>query len=146
MGRILFICCTICCCYLCQAQTSAVTAEKNIRAARAASNAAIAQHDAEGIVKYVSDDFIMVTGNAQQFIGKDAVLTRWRAFFEKNPQVLYVRTPTQITISKNDTLAWETGRWKATNSYSAGGNYSAMWCKRNGVLLTRTELFVSLEK
>jgi hypothetical protein len=46
------------------------------------------------------------------------------------PKISYLRVPTQITISSNDTLAWETGTWKAFNSYSNGGNYGAMWKKQ----------------
>jgi len=47
------------------------------------------------------------------------------------PKISYLRVPTQITISSNDTLAWETGTWKAFNSYGNGGNYGAMWKKTN---------------
>jgi len=88
--------------------------EALIRAARQASNTAIAKHDVEGIAKCLLPDFIMVRGNATHATGRDAVTADWKKLFATNPQVNYVRTPLQVTISKNDTLAWETGTWKAT--------------------------------
>jgi hypothetical protein len=43
-------------------------------------------------------------------------------------------------------MAWETGIWTAKNSYSNGGNYSAMWRKIDGIWKLQAELFVSLKK
>jgi ketosteroid isomerase-like protein len=128
------------------AQTNAANNEASIRSARAASNAAIAAHNVEGLVKCLVPDAVLVTGNGLQFVGKETVAERWKELFKQNPQVMYVRTPLQIIVSKNDTLAWEMGKWTATHSYSAGGNYTAMWCKRDGIWMTKAELFVSLEK
>lgn len=128
------------------AQTNAKKDEALIRSARQASNTAIAKHDVEGIVKYLLPDFVIVRGNATQAAGRDVVMGDWKKLFAANPQVKYVRTPVQITVSKNDTLAWEIGTWRAEHSYSAGGNYSAMWRKRDGVWMTQAELFVSMEK
>ena len=128
------------------AQTNAVNDEAAIKAARQASNTAIASHDVAGIVKCLLPDYIITRGNGTQAISRDAVTNDWKKLFAANPQVNYVRTPLQINISKNDTLAWETGTWRAEHSYSAGGNYSAMWRKRNGIWMTQAELFVALEK
>ncbi|MFX5603236.1 hypothetical protein ABTD90_22065, partial [Acinetobacter baumannii] len=72
------------------------------------------------------DDMVLVRGNSTHLTGKDTIVAAWKKLFSENPKVLYIRTPTQIVVSKNDTLAWETGTWKAFNSYSKGGNYSAM--------------------
>jgi len=131
---------------LLSAQTNAAKDEGVIRATRQASNTAIAKHNVDGIIKYLLPDFTIIRGNATRAIGRDAIAEDWKKLFAANPQVKYVRTPLQITISKNDTLAWEVGTWRAEHSYSAGGNYSAMWRKRNGVWMTQAELFVSLEK
>lgn len=119
--------------------------EAIIRAARVESNKAIAAHDVDGLIKSMAPDFTITLGGAVTITGKDAVRASWKQLFATNTQVSYQRIPSQITISKNDTLAWETGTWKAVHSYSAGGNYSAMWCKRNGVWMIRAELFVSME-
>lgn len=66
--------------------------------------------------------------------------------FKIMPEALYIRTPTAIVISKNDSLTWETGHWTAEHSYSKGGNYSAMWRKTGNAWKLAAELFVALEK
>ena len=115
-----------------------------IKFLRAASNKALAKHDIDGMSKYWLDDLVLIRGNSSHLTGKDTIVAAWRKLFNDNPKVNYIRTPTQITISNNDTLAWETGTWKAINSYSSGGNYSAMWKKRNNSWKILAELFVSL--
>ncbi len=128
-----------------------VSAQKNnqqdvatITAARMASNKFIADHDIDGISKFLLDDFVQVRGNATHLTGKDIVVASWKQLFISNPKVSYVRNPTEIIISDNDSLAWETGKWIGINSYSKGGNYSAMWRKWNGEWKIQAELFVSL--
>jgi len=115
-----------------------------IRAQRTASNTAITKHDVEGISKYWLPDFVQVRGNATFLVGKDNVAASWMELFRSNPEVAYIRTPTEIQISYNDTLAWETGNWKAIKSYSKGGNYSAMWRKVKNEWKLQAEIFVSL--
>jgi len=129
------------------AQTSAHNNdEAAIRTARAASNQAIASHNVAGVVLNILPDYHIITGRGKQVYGRDSVAAFWQQTFTQMQGVVYVRTPLQITISKNDTLAWETGRWTAIHSYSGGGKYSAQWRKTNGVWKTQAELFVSLEK
>jgi len=115
-----------------------------IKSARQASNDAIAKHDVEGISKFWYGNFVQVRGNSTYLSGKDTIVADWKKLFTENPSVVYIRTPSQIVISTNDTLAWETGTWKAFNSYSNGGNYSAMWRKSNNTWKIQAELFVSL--
>ncbi len=117
-----------------------------IKASRAASNAAIAQHDIDGIAKYWLPDFVQTIGRGTSLTGKDTITASWKALFKTNKTVLYVRTPTAIVIGDNGIMAWETGIWTAKNSYSNGGNYSAMWRKIDGIWKLQTELFVSLKK
>lgn len=115
-----------------------------IKTSRAASNKAIAAHDIDGISKYLLDDFVQVRGNAGHLTGKDTIVKSWKELFNSNPNVKYIRNPDKIIISDNDTLAWETGKWIGINSYSKGGNYSAMWRKTNKEWKLQAELFVSL--
>jgi len=115
-----------------------------IKASRDASNKAIAAHDIDGISKYWQDDFVQVRGNAGHLTGKDTIIKSWKELFNSNPNVKYIRNPDKIIISDNDTLAWETGKWIGINSYSKGGNYSAMWRKTNKEWKLQAELFVSL--
>ncbi|MCA6438551.1 MAG: YybH family protein [Sediminibacterium sp.] len=143
MRRILL---TICCFSLFHCLV-AQTANKDIaliKSLRAASNEAIAKHDINKMSGFWLDDMVLVRGNSTHLTGKDTIVAAWKKLFSENPKVLYVRTPTQIVISKNDTLAWETGTWKAFNSYSKGGNYSAMWKKTDNTWKILAELFVSL--
>ena len=115
-----------------------------IKSAREASNQAIAKHDIDGISKFWFNDFVQIRGNSTYLTGKDTIIATWRKLFKDNPNVVYIRTASQIIISTNDTLAWENGTWKAFNSYSNGGNYSAMWRKDNDSWKIVAELFVSL--
>ena len=115
-----------------------------IKANRAASNASIAKHDVEGISKYWLPDFVQVRGNATFLVGKDTIIKTWKELFKTNPEVSYIRNPSEIIISNNDTLAWEKGSWIGIKSYSKGGNYSAMWRKIDKQWMIQAEIFVSL--
>ena len=112
---------------------------------RAASNTAIAKHDVNGIAKYWLDDFVQVIGRGIYQTGKDSIMASWKALFKSDSQIAYIRNPEEITISDNDTLAWERGEWIGIHSYSKGGNYAAMWIKRNQNWMLKAELFVSLK-
>ena len=116
-----------------------------IRSNRAASNDAIAKHDVNGIAKYWLNDFVQVIGRGIYQTGKDSIMASWKALFAGDPQVSYIRNPEEIVKSDNDSLAWERGKWIGIHSYSKGGNYAAMWIKRNGNWMLKAELFVSLE-
>ena len=116
-----------------------------IKSNRAASNNAIAKHDINGIAKYWLDDFVQVIGRGIYQTGKDSIMASWKALFKSDSQIAYIRNPEEITISDNDTLAWERGEWIGIHSYSKGGNYAAMWIKRNGNWMLKAELFVSLK-
>ena len=116
-----------------------------IKSNRAASNEAIAKHDVNGISKFWLDDFVQVIGRGTYETGKENIAASWKKLFNNDPKVSYVRNPEEIIISDNDTLAWERGKWIGIHSYSKGGNYAAMWIKRNGNWMLKSELFVSLE-
>lgn len=116
-----------------------------IKSYRSASNDAITRHDIDGIAKYWLDDFVQVIGRGIYQTGKDSIKASWSDLFNSNPHVVYIRRPKEIVISNNDTLAWERGKWIGIHSYSRGGNYAAMWVKRNGNWMLKAELFVSLE-
>jgi ketosteroid isomerase-like protein len=116
-----------------------------IKSNRIASNNAIAKHDLNGIEQFWLDDFVQVIGRGTSETGKENISTSWKALFKTNPKVVYVRIPGEIIISDNDTMAWESGKWTGIHTYSKGGNYSAMWIKRNGNWMLKAELFVSLK-
>jgi len=116
-----------------------------IKSNRAASNDAITRHDVDGIAKFWLDDFVQVIGRGIYQTGKDSIVASWKALFNRNSQIAYTRNPEEIIISDNDTLAWERGEWIGIHSYSKGGNYAAMWIKRNHNWMLKAELFVSLK-
>ena len=120
-----------------------------IKSARKASNEAIKKHDLDGIGKPMNEDIVSVFGNGHTYLGKDSTISIFKQRFSAMPDLVFVRTPFVIRISNNDTLAWEKGTWKGfrtdrKTANTAGGNYAAMWCKRNGVWKTRSELYVAL--
>ncbi|HEY4196672.1 MAG TPA: nuclear transport factor 2 family protein [Mucilaginibacter sp.] len=124
-------------------QQAAITA---IKGSRTASNAAIARHDIDGMSKYWLNDFVQTIGKGTTLTGKDAIIAAWKGLFRDNSTVSYIRKPSNITISDDGTMAWETGTWTGQNSYSKGGNYSAMWRKTDGTWKIQAELYVSLYK
>lgn len=122
---------------------------EQIKAARKSSNDAIQKHDLDGIANSMIDDVVCTLGNGHTYVGKDSTISIFKQRFATMPDLVFVRTPFVIRISNNDTLAWEKGTWKGFRTdrktrSTSGGNYAAMWCKRDGVWKTRSELFVAL--
>lgn len=118
--------------------------EQQIRNSREDSNKAIAAKDIGALSKYWLDDFIVVRGNGTQMTGKEAIIEVWKKMFTETPEVKFIRTPTEIKISNDKTFAWEKGTWEGFNTYSKGGEYSAMWRKVNSEWKLQAELFVAL--
>jgi uncharacterized protein (TIGR02246 family) len=119
--------------------------EQLIRESRAASNSAIAKKDIDGVSSFWLPDFVQVRGNGTTENGKEAITATWKDLFINSPATSFIRTPTEIIVSINDaTLAWERGTWEGINAYSKGGNYSAMWRKKDGVWKIQAELYVAL--
>lgn len=116
-----------------------------IKSYRAASNDAIKKHDINGITKYWLNDFVQVIGRGTYQTGKDTIIASWIDLFRSNPKVSCIRETGNVIISDNDTTAWEQGKWIGIHSYSKGGNYAAMWIKRNDHWMLKAELFVSLK-
>lgn len=114
-----------------------------IREARAASNAAIARHDADGVARYWMNDIVVISGEGGQYTGKNVLLKTFKKMFS-NSASIFERLPAEIIIAESGILAWETGTWHYFNE-KLRGNYSAMWRQVNGKWLTQSELFVSLD-
>jgi len=122
---------------------------EQIKAMRKASNEAIQKHDLTGIARPMIEDMVSISGNGSIYLGKDSAISLLKQRFTAMPDLVFVRTPYVIRISNNDTLAWEKGTWKGYRTdrkarSSSGGNYAAIWCKRDGVWRTRSEMFVAL--
>ena len=117
--------------------------EVYIRDARAASNAAIANHDAESVARFWMNDIVVISGEGGQYIGKNTLLKTFKKMFASSPSI-FERLPSEVIIADSGILAWETGSWNYKNE-RLRGNYSAMWRKINGKWLTQSELFVALD-
>jgi ketosteroid isomerase-like protein len=118
-----------------------------IRAARTASNAAIAKHDVPGIAAHWTADVHIVTSTSAQGTGKDVNGQRMAQQFARRPDTVYVRTPTTIEVLREWDVASErgdwTGRWTEPDGVvDIGGTYLAQWRRVNGTWLIQAELFV----
>lgn len=121
---------------------------EQIREARARYNDAIADHDVPGIVSFHDDEYQVTTSLGQLEQGRDDAAS-WELLIASRANVLYIRSPESIEVSKDYPLAAEVGTWVGTWStvdgqVRTGGRYSAMWRKVNGQWKVRSELFVAL--
>jgi ketosteroid isomerase-like protein len=126
------------------AQDDAATAEQYIRAARIASNAAIANKDIGGVAKYWMPDFVEIVSDGSLLAGKELVLADWKKMYETNPSTLFERQFEKIEFSRKNTVALEKGILIYTAPYNYKGYYTALWRKIDGVWMTQMENFVSL--
>lgn len=127
----------------------AEVAEADIRAARAASNAAIAAHDIAAMRAHYLPDFTIMPGSSGSPSDLEAFLTRIGTTFADPGFVHYVRTPTKVTIGASGKRAAEVGTWVGTWNKPDGtmrlsGVYQAMWLPTADGWLLKNESFVSL--
>jgi ketosteroid isomerase-like protein len=108
--------------------------ETIIRDSRAASNDALAAHNAAAFVQTLKDDATLVAVSGKVIQGRAArqqdIESRWKA----QPDLVFVRTPTTIEISRSDAAASERGTWTGHTTTSAGpadsrGDCLAVWRK-----------------
>lgn len=133
----------------CASATSNNVEADAIWAARAASNQAIARHDAEAIVSFLDGEYVITTGSGAIIPGRDAQVGSWAEHIDQFPDVVYVRTPVEVTLSEASSRAIENGTWVGTRTsengpQENGGQYTAYWRKVDGVWKIRSELFVTL--
>jgi ketosteroid isomerase-like protein len=127
-----------------QAQGPREAAE--VRAARAAQNAALARHDLDRVATFWADDIVIRSGLGRVIESK----TAYKNAFAGDSDLVYNREPDRVDVSNNERwpLAFESGIWTA-RANGAGppiirGRYAAQWIKRNGKWLIRSEVFVAL--
>jgi uncharacterized protein (TIGR02246 family) len=115
--------------------------EALIRAARAASNAAIARRDPVAIAAFLAPDVHVVTSSGAHRHGREESRRSWVALFANDPTLRYVRTPTEVRVSEAAGVAHESGRWEGT---SGTGVYAARWRREEGEWLIEAEIFTPL--
>jgi ketosteroid isomerase-like protein len=122
---------------------------KSIRLARESSNQAIAQHDVDGIVSFLDQEYVITISSGVIENGRETAAESWAGHFADFPDVVYVRTPEEVTISSSNPLAIENGTWLGTmttpdGALERGGQYTAAWRKTDGEWKIYSELFVVL--
>ncbi len=120
-----------------------------IRNLRMASNAAIASHDVDAVQSFLDDDFVISISTGVIERSRNEHGDGFAAHFAEFPDVVYVRTPAKITISKAYPLAIEHGTWVGSRTdkngkLEHGGDYTAAWRKSAGVWRIYSELYVGL--
>jgi len=125
------------------------TGVAEIRAARTASNAALAAHDVDAITSLWTEDVAITAGSGTAAIGRDTWRRAIAAQLERYPDVIYIRTPDAIKLSAVTPIASEHGTWTGTWSSENGpvtsrGEYQAMWRRDPDGWRLRSQLFVTL--
>lgn len=121
--------------------------EADIRAARAASNAAIAAHDVAGIARHWAADVHIVTSTSAQGSGREINGQRMAQQFARRADTVYVRTPVTVDVLAAWDVASERGTWTGRWTEPDGvvriaGTYLAQWRRVAGAWRIQAELFV----
>ncbi len=121
----------------------------SIRILRAESNQAIAAHDVDALTRFLDDEYVIAASSGDILPGREENAKSWTGHFVEFPDVVYVRTPAEVTISEAYPLAIENGTWVGSmttehGKLEKGGQYTAGWRKVAGVWKIRSELFVAL--
>jgi ketosteroid isomerase-like protein len=129
--------------------------ETIIRDSRAASNAALAAHNAAAFAQVLKDDATVVAASGTVIHGRAAVQQSIESRWKAQPDLVFVRTPTSIEISRSDPAASERGTWTGHATTPAGpadwrGDYLAVWRKTTTSAglpswTIASEVFVALE-
>jgi len=125
----------------------AASDDQQIRARRAASNAAIARHDAAGVGAILAPNVSVITSNSIHREGREANIQSFAEQFRTRPDVVYLRTPDDVRVFRPWLMAAEHGRWTGSWTDPDGtirltGSYYAKWRKLDGQWLIESEIFV----
>jgi len=120
-----------------------------IQTIRMKSNDAIARHDVDALQSFLDEDFVITISTGAIERSRDEHGRSFASHFEQYPDVVYIRTPSEITLSKAYPLAIEQGTWIGSRTSESGklengGQYTAAWRKTDGVWRIYSELFVGL--
>lgn len=118
----------------------------DIKAARAAYNAAIAARDAAGVRAALGDNYVGIAGTTgEAIIGADAMADYFARAFKTPGFLGFVRTPDRITLANPAQRAVEHGRWSGgSTSGQLSGEYLAVWVPTPQGWKLRSETFVTL--
>ncbi len=119
---------------------------QDIRAARAAYNAAVAARDVDGIRRVLGDDYLGIAGSGGERIeSADAMAEYFARAFRTTGFVGFVRTPDVVTIAEPAVRAMERGTWSGGSiTGRLRGEYLAVWVPTPQGWRLRSETFVTL--
>ena len=126
----------------------AATADRQIRAQRAAFNRAIASGDLDAMGAVLADKAQIVTGlDSLVYSGRSGELRLWKEDLAAPSRGIYVRTPERITLSPIAPMAMETGRYKGVDIKSAkdwsAGVYFAKWRRFGSTWKIESETYMT---
>ena len=122
---------------------------QEIRELRAENNQAIANEDLDGIGAAFQSNIQVTISSGGHLDGAETYLGAFASVFGSVPGINFVRTPHQIKVSEDGTVASEEGTWVGTypnqNVTETTGTYMACWRKNaDGAWLISAELYVPL--
>ncbi|WP_439546445.1 DUF4440 domain-containing protein [Sandarakinorhabdus sp.] len=125
---------------------AAADAVADIKAARAAYNAAIAARDVAGVRAAFGDGYIGIAGSGgEAIIGADAMTDYFARAFKTPGFLGFVRTPDVVTVAVPPVRAMERGHWSGGSvSGRFSGEYLAVWVPTATGWKLRSESFVTL--
>ena len=126
------------------AQNDTSASGQYIRAARTASNTAIAKKDVAAVAKFWKEDYVEISSDGSLISGKEAVIADWKKMFENDPSIRFERQVGTIEFTYGGKVAMEKGLLVYTSPYKYKGYYTALWRKIDGVWVTQMENFVSV--
>ena len=123
------------------------TDESSIRAERARSNRAIAEHDVDAVARVLLPEYVGVSSGNLRTVGRAAARASYARNFASRPGIVFIRTPRAITVNAAWGQAGESGRWtgrwsSANGVVRVGGEYFAKWKKLDGAWRLLAETFV----
>ena len=106
--------------------------ERAVREARAASNAAIVERDADRVVACMMHDVTVAVAHGPTLLGREASRAAFAAQFAERTFKGYVREPNEIVVHNPPTRATERGCWLGRWQHGVGeqvmrGTYVAEW-------------------
>jgi ketosteroid isomerase-like protein len=130
-----------------QPTQSAKEAEREIRARRESSNRAIARHDSVGFAAILTPDVVSVTSASAKNVGRAAVVASMLGRFRDRPDVIYVRSPEEVSVFAAWGMASEEGHWRGSwtdpdGKVEISGSYFAKWRRINGAWFVEGETYV----
>lgn len=124
-----------------------MTDEDLIRAARAASNAAILRQDLDAICGFWTSEIHVLGSMSLQLSGVEANRKFYDEQFAKRPDTTYTRTASTVHVMSAWKVALESGDWVATwadpdGPIKVNGRYMAQWLRSEAGWRIQGELYV----